>query len=349
MFLDGYIGAPPTILVISAKAGATIRGAARPTPAVSAAAQHKILAFMVDLRWSFQPIRSVPLSIGTEVIRGALGKVSRSDEKKASNKNTVVRRNAEPGAPVLGLAPRAALRRPGIDVSFFRPAHERCADRAPHIQAFGRRAGLPLDQRDLLRLPVDERNADFQRRSGADLGAKDQFRQAVLLAHGPRGRQWRSDCWPDDDIRAFIRHDRPPGRLARRERRLGCARLSLLGDASGRSGSGDGSALALLLRLDPRAQRARLCRVPDRAPPYSRPLAEPGGLKGAPALDRRPRAAQVSQRPGSAALQRVAEARLSQRRHRLSDPHPRRAHDVARDRFGLSLAAYALRRPAGGA
>ena len=85
-------------------------------------------------------------------------------------------------------------------------------------------------------------------------------------------------------------------RLARRRRRLGGARLSLLGDAARLAGSGDGPALALLLRLDPGAQRARLFREPHPRPPHPRPLAEPRGLAGAPARDRRPRAAPVSLR-----------------------------------------------------
>src|SRR5271165_170224 len=49
MFLLGYIGAPPTILVISAKAGATNAGAAMAaiaTLAASAVAKSGILAFM---------------------------------------------------------------------------------------------------------------------------------------------------------------------------------------------------------------------------------------------------------------------------------------------------------------
>src|ERR1700675_2508766 len=49
MFLLGYMGAPPTILAISAKAGATNVGAASATLAASAAANSGILAFMGGL------------------------------------------------------------------------------------------------------------------------------------------------------------------------------------------------------------------------------------------------------------------------------------------------------------
>src|SRR6516162_9515655 len=110
MFLDGYIGAPPTILVISARAGGTIRGAARPTPAASAAAQHKILAFMVvSVGVSTDPERAALDRDGGDTGRPGQGFAVRG--KKASRKNTIGPRNTEPRACVLGSAPRPAFRR----------------------------------------------------------------------------------------------------------------------------------------------------------------------------------------------------------------------------------------------
>src|SRR5215468_1859702 len=94
MFFDGYIGAPPTILVISASAGITKEGAAKPIPAASAAAQYKILAFMfvsVD-RWN----RS--LMVGRDrhgwVTEGSARGFGGAN-KKAPNKNHGSARNAE--------------------------------------------------------------------------------------------------------------------------------------------------------------------------------------------------------------------------------------------------------------
>src|SRR5271156_390631 len=90
MFFDGYIAAPPTILVISAKAGITYEGAARPIPAASAAAQYKILAFMfVSVDRSNRSL-SRPPSIGVRVLRSGFPGVSRPGQKKAPNKNHVL-------------------------------------------------------------------------------------------------------------------------------------------------------------------------------------------------------------------------------------------------------------------
>ena len=61
-------------------------------------------------------------------------------------------------------------------------------------------------------------------------------------------------------------------------------------------------------------------------------------LRAIPRAVARSRPSSVSQRQGGASLQRAAEARVLKRRRRLSDPRSRRAHDVARDRFSVSLA-----------
>src|SRR5271156_3487491 len=92
MFFDGYIAAPPTILVISAKAGITYEGAARPIPAASAAAQYKSLAFMfVSVDRSNRSL-SRPPSIGVTVLRGGPCTVSGARPQKAPNKNHDFRR-----------------------------------------------------------------------------------------------------------------------------------------------------------------------------------------------------------------------------------------------------------------
>ena len=59
-----------------------------------------------------------------------------------------------------------------------------------------------------------------------------------------------------DAVRPILRHHRPFRRIARARRRDGGARLPVLGDPAGGTGSGDGPALALLLRLDPRRSTA---------------------------------------------------------------------------------------------
>src|SRR5271157_5578276 len=76
MFLLGYIGAPPTIFVISAKAGATNVGAAMATLAASAAAKSGILAFMGLTPFAQKPIEAVFVSIGTSWLRSRAGGVS---------------------------------------------------------------------------------------------------------------------------------------------------------------------------------------------------------------------------------------------------------------------------------
>src|SRR3984885_11295451 len=87
MFFEGYFAAPPTILVISAKAGITYEGAAGPIPAASAAAQYKSLAFMfVSVDRSNRSL-SCPPSIGVRVLRSGSCQVSGRVRKKAPNKN----------------------------------------------------------------------------------------------------------------------------------------------------------------------------------------------------------------------------------------------------------------------
>src|SRR5580693_2450693 len=88
MFFDGYIAAPPTILVISAKAGITYEGAARPIPAASAAAQYKSLAFMfVSVDRSNRSL-SRPPSVGVKVLRGGPIEVSRRVRKKGAQQKS---------------------------------------------------------------------------------------------------------------------------------------------------------------------------------------------------------------------------------------------------------------------
>src|SRR3984885_3639709 len=91
MFFDGYIAAPPTILVISAKAGRVYEGAARATPAASAAAQYKSLAFMfVSVDRFIRPL-SRPPSIGVKMLRSGLRGVSRLPKKGAQQKSRLQR------------------------------------------------------------------------------------------------------------------------------------------------------------------------------------------------------------------------------------------------------------------
>src|SRR5580700_11798798 len=101
MFFDGYIAAPPTILVISAKAGITYEGAARPIPAASAAAQYKILAFMFVSVDRFNRSLSRPPSIGVRVLRSGPPEVSRLRPKKRPTKIMFSARNAGPNGNVL--------------------------------------------------------------------------------------------------------------------------------------------------------------------------------------------------------------------------------------------------------
>src|ERR1700722_990364 len=91
MFFDGYIAAPPTILVISAKAGITYEGAARPIPAASAAAQYKSLAFMFVSVDRFNRSLSRPPSIGVRVLRSRRGEVSGRVKKSAQQKSRLRR------------------------------------------------------------------------------------------------------------------------------------------------------------------------------------------------------------------------------------------------------------------
>src|SRR5580692_2410076 len=91
MFFDGYIAAPPTILVISAKAGITYEGAARAIPAASAAAQYKSLAFMfVSVDRFIRPL-SRPPSVGVKMLRSGPRRVSGPIEKSAQQKSRLRR------------------------------------------------------------------------------------------------------------------------------------------------------------------------------------------------------------------------------------------------------------------
>ena len=158
-----------------------------------------------------------------------------------------------------------------------------------------------------------------------------------------------ADRGPNDDLRTCLQHDRRARRLARRRRRAGRAWLSRLGDAAVVSGSGDGTTLAFLLRLDSGPQRAPLFREPYFEPPHPRSLAEPRRSESDPACDRRTHTAPVSLRRRGAALQRAAEARVFERRDRLPDPHPRGADHVARGQRGLPVAPHPVPWTPGGA
>ena len=211
--------------------------------------------------------------------------------------------------------------------------------RSPHRRpALGRGAGLPLDQRALLSHPPDERAADLQRPPGLELGPGDPVRASVPRVFGNGRRRRQSRRRRHDHLRPLVRHHRLPRRLARARRRDGGARISVLGDPARRAGSRDGTALALLFRLAARLQRARLCRRSHRRAALARSRAHPGRSPGDPARNPRSRAAALSQRRRGAPLQRAAEARLSQRRHRLSGAGSGGADDVAGDGRRLSLA-----------
>ena len=151
------------------------------------------------------------------------------------------------------------------------------------------------------------------------LGAAGAARDRGAADAGRRGTR------RDARLRRRVRHDRRARRVALPRRRAQRVRVPLVGDDPRLPLARDGAVMALLLRMDPRPQRARLPRVVDRQPP-SRTRSR-AGSRG-PALD-----SAVDPRPpalGGSADPPAARTSRSQARRRPPPARPRRSASPGR-------------------
>src|SRR5207245_9519262 len=182
---------------------------------------------------------------------------------------------------------------------------------APRLAPRAAHATRPLADRPLPPRPRHERAADLQRAPLPLLGRALGSRPGAAQIEGggdPGGR----DAGHHRDPRTRIRYDGTAGRLAPERARPRGARVSVVGDLARRPVAGHGPALAFLLRLDLRPERARLRLLGARArSPGPRSLAREGGAARDRAVARRSPALPPPLGNGGEPLQRAPEALVS--------------------------------------